>query len=40
VLGARGIARVIELDLTGEERAGLHASAEILRATLRRVAPR
>jgi len=40
VLGAGGVERVIELDLTAEERAGLHASAEILRATLRQVAPR
>ncbi|MGD2062724.1 MAG: L-lactate dehydrogenase [Nitrospirota bacterium] len=37
VLGAQGIACVIELDLAREERTGLHASAEILRETLRQV---
>jgi len=40
VLGARGVERVIELDLTAEEHARLHASAEILRETLRQVPPR
>jgi L-lactate dehydrogenase len=40
VVGARGVERLIELDLTAEERSGLHASAEILRQTLRQVMTR
>ena len=34
VVGRGGVGRVIELPLDGEERAGLHASADVLRRTL------
>lgn len=37
VVGAGGVERIIELDLTREERAGLHHSAEILRAVAARI---
>jgi malate dehydrogenase len=34
VLGAGGVERVIEVELTPEERADLHASAEAVRSTM------
>ncbi len=37
VVGAGGVERIIELDLTPEEGAGLHRSAEILRQVIQRV---
>ena len=37
VVGASGVERIIELPLSEEEKVGLHASAEVLRRTLKQL---